>query len=82
MAKRKADPYAAGVTRVKIKNRAYSQMKGGASCSTLPEGRRRTMLREGSGIVDWCLPDSSGHREELEPVPKGSTSGRLIWRSE
>ena len=28
MAKRKADPYAAAVTWVKIKNRAYSQMEG------------------------------------------------------
>jgi ATP-dependent DNA ligase len=28
LAKRKADPYRAGVTWLKIKNRAYSQMEG------------------------------------------------------
>ena len=28
VAKRKADPYASGVTWVKIKNRMYSQMEG------------------------------------------------------
>jgi hypothetical protein len=58
VAKRTADAYAPATVWHKIKNRAYTQMEGEASCSTRA-GRKRT-FRNGAGpagqIHSWSVP--------------------------
>jgi hypothetical protein len=77
VAKRKADPCAAGVRWLRIKNRLYSQAEGRGNSSTLPDGDRcgatQQMPEKGVDYRSTCphclpLPDVSGPRVQMDSI--------------